>query len=100
MPDIIEIAKKQMQDSICKNLQSVNERQIKCYLNRREWQLEQFQIGYTPDWSREELIFVLRQKLKTIRKMKRCGVFGRLRTLAPMFHVALEAEIALAQEAA
>ncbi len=70
---------------------------IKCYLDRREWQLEQFQIGWNADWSQEELIFALRQQLKTIRKMVRMGAFGRKRTLAPMFRAALSAEIELAK---
>ncbi len=89
-----------LRPSVKETLEAGERHRIKCYLERREWQLEQFQIGWTKDWSRDELIFRLRDQLRKVRKMKRMGMFGRKRTLAPMLRAALKAETALAQKEA
>ncbi len=77
-------------------LQQAEHYRLKCYLQRRQWQLAQFRIGYRDDWSSDELICVLRSRLKTLRKLQKLnpGAHGTL--LLPMVRVAYEAEIEIA----
>ncbi len=77
-------------------LQRAEHYRLKCYLQRRQWQLLQLRIGYRDDWSSDELIFVLRNRLKTLRKLQKLNPGAPGTLLLPMVRVAYQAEIEIA----
>jgi len=65
----------------------------KCYLARRQWQLQQFRIGYRNDWSHHELLLVLKTRYRALRRLqtRNPGASGTL--LLPMIRAAYDVEI-------
>jgi hypothetical protein len=80
-------------DRISNILHIAERHRIRCYLERREWQLEHFCIGYRNDWSHHELLLVLKSRYGTLRRLQRQnpGASGIL--LLPMIRVAYGVEI-------
>ena len=79
--------------SISQRLTAGERHRRQCYLERRQWQLQQFNIGYHPDWSREELLAALHKKLKTLRKMARQTPWASSLIIQPMVRAAFLAEV-------
>jgi len=75
-------------------LQNAERHRLGCYLERRQWQLKQFRIGYREDWSKHELLFVLKHKYSALIRLRKRnpGATGTL--IIPMVRAAYEAEIA------
>ena len=85
---------------IAERLSAHQQFQIKCYLERREWQLQQFNIGWDKDWSQTELIAALNKRRKTLRKMAKRSPHSTALILRPMVEAAYLAEVKIAQEKA
>jgi hypothetical protein len=83
----------QAQPLISQHLIAGERHRRQCYLERRQWQLQQFNIGYHPDWSREELIAALHKKLKSLRKMARQTPWAAGLIVQPMVRTAFLAEV-------
>ena len=82
-----------LRDRISHTLHKAERHRIRCYIERREWQLRQFCIGYRNDWSHHELLLVLKSRYGSLRKLQsqNPGATGTL--LLPMIRVAYDVEI-------
>lgn len=80
-------------DRISDILQKAEKHRTSCYLERREWQLKQFCIGYRNDWSHYELLFVLKNRYCTLRRLQNQNPGASGTFLLPMIRVAYDVEI-------
>ena len=85
-----------LRDRISDFLHQAERHRKRCYLERREWQLKHFCIGYRDDWSHHELLLVLKTRYGTLRRLQNQnpGASGTL--LLPMIRVAYDVEITAA----
>ena len=81
------------QSSLKQQLSTGERYQRQCYLERRQWQLQQFDIGYHRDWSQAQLIAELHKKLKTLRKMAIKTPWACALIIQPMVRVAYLVEV-------